>query len=148
MPAVERGRMTRLYGREQTMKIALTAFVCALGLVGMVAQAADAPMAKTDYHKQPSICLNAGDIDSLSYPDDNTILFHMRGGKVRIWRNDLPRACNGLKFEAGIAWEIRGGEICSNMQTFYVLRRWAPCMLGNFTPYTPPGGNMMGPDHH
>jgi hypothetical protein len=43
-----------------------------------------------------------------------------------------------MKFEAGIAWEIRGGEICSNMQVFYVLRRWTPCMLGAFTPYTPP----------
>lgn len=84
------------------------------------------------------VCLNAGDIDHYSYPDDQTILFHMKGGKVRIWKNDLKQRCAGLKFEAGIALEIRGGSICENMQVVYVLRRWTPCFLGKFTPYEAP----------
>ena len=110
------------------MKIAVTGLACAFGLMASVQTAfADPP-------KHNSICLDAGNIDHYSYPDDSTILFHMRGGKVRIWRNDLPHACPGLKFEQGIALEIRGGTICSNMQVVYVLRRWMPCGLGNFTP--------------
>ena len=120
------------------MKIALIASVCTLGLVAAAAQAADTPAAPPDTPTQKHMCLNAGDIDNLTFPDDKTILFHMIGGKVRVWRNDLQRTCNGMKFQSGIAWEIRGGEICANEQVFYVIRRWAPCMLGSFSPYTPP----------
>lgn len=85
--------------------------------------------------KPHQICLDAGNIDHLSYPDDKTIVFHMRGGKA--WRNDLKRTCPGLKFEQAIAYEIRGGSICGNMQVVYVMRRWTPCMLGAFTAIPP-----------
>ena len=114
------------------MKIVLIGLACALGLTTAV-QAASA-----DQPKRNSVCLYASNVDHYSYPDDSTILFHMKSGKVRIWRNDLQHACHGLKFEQGIALNIHDGEICSNMQIFYVLRRGTPCSLGNFTPYTPP----------
>jgi hypothetical protein len=132
--------------REHVMKIALTAFAC-LFAVSSVTAFADPPPgpAKNPPPKRNSVCLNPSDIDHLSYPDDKTILFHMRGGKVRIWRNDLPRACNGMKFQGGIAYEIRGGVICSNMQTFTVIERGIPCMLGAFTPYTPPPKDAAEP---
>ena len=122
------------------MKIALSGVACAISLIGVMGQTAfaDSPAPPPPAPVHNNVCIDPGRIDHLSYPDDRTILFHMTGGKVRIWRNDLRRACPGLKFEAGIAWEIRGGSICSHMQTFYVLRRWTPCMLGDFTPYTPP----------
>jgi hypothetical protein len=122
------------------MKIALTTAVCAIGLIGVMGQTAfaDPPAPPPPAPVHNHVCIDPSRINHLSFPDDRTILFHMDGGKVRIWRNDLRHACSGLKFEAGIAWEIRGGLICSNMQPFYVLRRWTPCMLGNFTPYTPP----------
>ncbi|MDE1940271.1 MAG: hypothetical protein KGI68_14715 [Alphaproteobacteria bacterium] len=114
------------------MKIVLTGIACAFALLTTM------PSAYADPPTHNTVCLDAGNIDHYSYPDDKTILFHMNAGKVRIWRNDLPRACPGLKFEQGIALEIRGGVICSNMQVVYVLRRWTPCFLGAFTPYTPP----------
>lgn len=121
------------------MKIVLTGVVCAIGLIGVMGQTAFAdPPAPPPAPVHNHVCIDQSRINHLSFPDDRTILFHMDGGKVRIWRNDLPRACNGMKFQGGIAWEIRGGMICSNMQTFYVLQRWIPCMLGAFTPYTPP----------
>lgn len=88
--------------------------------------------------KPHQICLNADQIDHLSYPDDKTILFHMRGGKVKIWKNTLQNACPNMKFQGGIAYEIKGGTICGNMQTFHVISYWTPCMMGAFTPYTPP----------
>jgi hypothetical protein len=111
------------------MRIALMGFTCVLALAGIQAAYADAPPPKHN-----NVCINVQDIDSMSYPDDKTILFRMWAGPVKVWRNDLPRACSGLKFEKGIAWEIRGGEVCSHMQVFYVLRRGIPCMLGDFTP--------------
>jgi len=126
--------------KEETMKIALTGVVCAIGLIGVIGQMAyaDPPVPPPPPPVHNQVCIDPSSIKHLSYPDDKTILFYMSGGPVKIWRNDLQHACPGLKFEGGIAWEIRGGEICSNFQTFYVLRRWTPCMLGNFTPYTPP----------
>jgi hypothetical protein len=128
------------------MKIALTAIACAFGLATVGAAFAEPP-ALPPPPKPKSVCLNAGDIDHYSYPDDQTILFHMRGGKVRIWRNDLKRACPGLKFEQAIALEIRGGTICSNMQMIYVMHRWTPCMLGEFTPYVVPVSPPQGAPH-
>jgi hypothetical protein len=119
------------------MKLALTAIACTFGLISAAAYADPLPPPSAP-PKPKSICLNAGDIDHYSYPDDKTILIHMRGGKVRIWRSDLPRACQGLKFEQAIALEIRGGMVCSNMQVVYVINRWTPCFLGPFTPVTPP----------
>jgi hypothetical protein len=134
------------------MKSALTAFTLATSILALTGTAlADPPaVPQTGAQAGPQatppapqakpnhVCLSAGDIDHTSYPDNSTILFHMKGGKVRIWRNDLKHECPGLKFEQGIAYEIRGGTICSNMQVVYVINRWTPCMLGPFTPYTPP----------
>jgi hypothetical protein len=118
------------------MKIASALLACTFGAAASVAAFADPPSPQPP--KPASVCLNPGNIDHLSFPDDKTILFHMNLGKVRIWRNDLKRECHGMKFERGIAYEIRGGSLCSNMQVFYVMRRWTPCFLGDFTPYTPP----------
>lgn len=120
------------------MKYVLTA-VCSFALIASTAAYADPEGTTTTPPPKPkSVCINTGDIDHLSYPDNKTILFHMRSGKVRIWRNDLKRECSGLTFERGVAYEINGGVICSNMQVVYVINRWIPCMLGPFTPYEEP----------
>jgi hypothetical protein len=111
----------------------LTVLACALGVAGLAVSAAYA-----DPPHPRQICIHTSDINSMSYPDDHTILFRMNGGPVKVWRNELPRNCPGLKFEAGIAWNIWGGEVCSNMQVFYVLRRGTPCMLGTFVPADQP----------
>lgn len=108
------------------------------------AGAADTSTAAAPEHNQAqhnNVCISVSNIDHTSFPDNNTILFHMNGGPVRIWKNTLPRTCQGLTFERGIAYEIRGGSICSNMQVVYVINRWIPCFLGPFTPYTPPEKN-------
>ena len=110
----------------------LTTIALAVGLAGLAAAAAYAdPQAPA---KPRQICIRTSDINSMSYPDNRTILSRMNGGNVKVWRNELPRECPGLKFESGIAWTIWGGEVCSNMQVFYVLRRGTPCMLGTFVP--------------
>ncbi len=108
-----------------TKKIA--ALACAVAGLAVTVAYADPP---APHHQ---VCIRTSDISGMSYPDDKTILFHMNGGPVKVWRNDLPRTCQGLKFEQGIAWNIWGGEVCENMQVFYVLRRGTPCMLGSFT---------------
>ena len=102
----------------------------AVAAISMSSAMADSPPPKP----AKQVCLQTSNIESMSYPDNKTILFRMDGGPVKVWRNDLQRECPGLSFEKGIAWTIWGNEVCSNMQVFYVLRRGTPCMLGTFTP--------------
>ena len=111
-------------------KMTLIALAAGLAGLGMATAYADPPAQA----KPRQICIRTSDIHGMSYPDNRTILFRMNGGTPKVWRNELPRECPGLKFEAGIAWNIWGGEVCSNMQVFYVLRRGTPCMLGTFVP--------------
>lgn len=83
-----------------------------------------------------NVCLQATKIDHTRAPSDDVLLVYMNDGKI--WQNKLKATCQGLKFENGVKWEIRGGTICSNMQSFRVLRQSNFCFLGEFTPYTPP----------
>jgi hypothetical protein len=110
------------------MRTVVKVIACAVGIAGLMGSVAYA-----DPPRSNRVCIRVQDIDSMSYPDDQTILFRMWSGPVKVWRNDLAHKCPGLKFERGIAWNIWGNEVCSNMQVFYVLRRGNPCMLGNFT---------------
>ncbi len=120
---------------------AISAVACGLGVAAIAVSSAYAQPPQRPRH----VCIQTSNIEGMSYPDNKTILFRMSGGPVKVWRNDLPRACPGLKFEQGIAWTIWGGEVCSNMQVFYVLRRGTPCMLGTFTPAEMRKGS--GPRH-
>jgi hypothetical protein len=83
-----------------------------------------------------SVCLATNQIDYTSVVSDQIIRFHMTNGKI--WTNTLKSTCHGLKFDGAFSQEIRGGEICSNMQMIRVLTTGTPCMLGDFTRYTPP----------
>ena len=89
-----------------------------------------------------NVCIQTYAIDHTSVPDDSTILFYMKGGKV--WKNSLPYRCPDLKFEGGFQYTTDINELCSNVQTIRVIeqgggpRLGAVCALGEFTPYTPP----------
>ena len=85
------------------------------------------------------ICLVASDVDHTSIPDDQTILFHMKNGKL--WRNTLRRSCPNLKFEQAFTQVIRGGEICANAQMISIPHEGNFCALGDFSPVARPPGN-------
>lgn len=89
------------------------------------------------------VCIQTYMIDHTDIPDDSTILFHLRGGKI--WKNSLPFPCPDLKFQGGFQYTTDIDEICSNLQTIRVIeqggggpRFGAVCQLGEFTPYVPP----------
>lgn len=82
------------------------------------------------------VCIRSIDIDHTKVPDSRTILFYMKDGKV--WKNTLMNDCVGLKFDGFIYSPTPPGDICDNMQTIRVLRLGTVCMMGAFTPYTPP----------
>jgi len=114
----------------------------AIGLAGSAANAEPPAPAPVKHHQ---ICIRTSDINGMNYPDNRTILFRMSHGPVKTWRNELKMECPGLKFEEGIAWQIWGGEVCENMQVFYVLRRGNPCQLGNFVPADQPRQDGWAP---
>jgi len=108
------------------MKIAVLILAAGLALPGIASadeQAAPAP--------SNNVCLQVSSINYTQVVDDRTILYHMYGGKV--WRNTLPRRCLDLKFENGFTEVVHANEVCSHLQTIYVLRTHTPCMLGEFT---------------
>jgi hypothetical protein len=90
---------------------------------------------------QTTSCLPLRQIDRTEVVDNKTILFHMRGKKV--WRNQLPYSCPGLKFEDRFLFKTSISQICSTdiITVLYSaggLREGASCGLGRFEAYTPP----------
>lgn len=102
-------------------------------LLGATAQAQ--PAAKTT-HGHGGMCLNTMNIDHTTTPDNRTILFHMRDGKI--WKNTLTSYCSGLRFYGFAYVATPPHQICGNLQSIRVLHSGSVCMLGPFEPYTPP----------
>jgi len=109
---------------ESGMKIAVLAL--ATGLALPAAALADEPATAHN-----NVCLPVSNIMDTTVVDDQTILYRMNNGKV--WRNTLPRRCPDLKFENGFTEVVHADEVCSHLQTIYVLHTRTPCMLGDFT---------------
>ena len=91
--------------------------------------------AYADPPKGGDVCIRTKDIDHMAYPNDRTILFHMKSGSVKVWRNEFREDCRDMAFEQ------RGGknphqwseELCAN-QMFLMRRGYKTCVLGDFTP--------------
>ena len=81
-------------------------------------------------------CIFAHEIDHTRIVDKNTILFYMVGGKI--WKNALTVPCLALTSQDGFAYEPKVDRLCSNLEHIHVLRSGSVCLLGEFTPYTPP----------
>lgn len=107
----------------------------ALALVLTLAACGGAAAADATPRPTPK-CLAPYQIRETKPVSDTEILFTLTDGSQ--WLNTLPAKCSGLKFEGGFAWDVHGDTICANMQTFRVLRRGTPCMLGTFSAYHKP----------
>ena len=110
---------------------------CAMGPKGAAPASGDAAQVASK-----GVCIETYRIDHTEVTDDNTILFHMIGGKI--WKNTLTARCVGLKASGGFKYETDIDRICSNLQTIRVIEQGggplfgSTCLLGEFTPYTPP----------
>ena len=86
--------------------------------------------------RQANVCLNVSDIRRSEVPDDRTIIFHMRDGKV--WRNSLKTVCPMLK-TSPFTQVLRSGDLmCANQQIIRVMQTGNDCVLGEFTPVAAP----------
>ena len=93
------------------------------------------------FDRTPRDCIVVSSIDETDALDDQNLIFRMRGD--RVFRNHLPRRCPGLERENRIAYQTRGGRLCS-IDTITVLeesgvgfRNGFTCRLGEFVPMSP-----------
>jgi hypothetical protein len=96
-----------------------------------------AAFAGTAYAQAPAsrpanVCLNVRDIQRTETPDDRTIIFYMRDGKV--WSNRLKTVCPMLKVSPYTQVLRSGDLVCSNQQFIHVTLTGDDCVLGDFTP--------------
>lgn len=86
-------------------------------------------------------CIDRSRVGGPDVIDSRTILY--RETTRRIWRNDLPAACPGLRPTATLIIDAYGSRTCSN-DTFRANEPGSVipgpyCRLGKFTPYDLPG---------
>jgi hypothetical protein len=94
------------------------------------------PAAAQDPAPAPGrVCLYLRDIQRTETPDDRTILFHMRDGKI--WRNTLKQNCPMLRTSPYSQVLQSGDMVCANQQFIHVLQTGNTCTLGEFSPVTP-----------
>lgn len=89
---------------------------------------------------KPQDCVNTSRVDGPQIIDDHTIIYRESGR--RIWRNDLPDFCPGLRPNDTIVIEVYGGQYCRDDHfRSYTAGGSIPgaiCRLGSFTPYDKP----------
>jgi hypothetical protein len=114
-------------------------------LIALLASSAMAETQVTAPAKIPGTqsCLLLSSIDSSQVLDDKTIIFRMRGGKQRYYKNTLPYKCPGLGFQQAYSHKTSLNQLCSVdiitvLETGGGLHEGASCGLGSFEPYTPP----------
>jgi hypothetical protein len=110
----------------------VTSSALAALLFAAVTQASAQPAAP----RPANVCINARDIQRTETPDDRTILFHMRGGKI--WRNTLKSACPMLKISPFTEVLHSGDLVCANQQFIRITLTGDQCVLGDFTPVAAP----------
>ncbi len=84
----------------------------------------------------PKRCLQIARIYRSEIVDDDTILFHMRGGAI--WQNQLPQRCYGLRMQGGFGYTTPLDRLC-DLDLIQVLEgSRSVCGLGRFEAYEPP----------
>jgi hypothetical protein len=94
------------------------------------------------FDRTPQDCISVSSIDQTDAIDDQNLIFRMRR-RDQVFRNHLPRRCPGLERENRIAYQARGGRLCS-IDTITVLEQFGvgfrdgfTCRLGEFVPMSP-----------
>lgn len=89
---------------------------------------------------KPVDCIDKSFVDGPQIINDRTIIYRQTGR--RVWRNDLPDACRGMRPMDTIVIELWGNQMCENDHFLTVSPAsripGAICRLGKFTPYDKP----------
>lgn len=75
---------------------------------------------ETDYQTTER-CISRRQVRHYEVLGSNLMLVHGRRGKV--WINQFPRKCPGLRRDMTLVQEVRGSQVCAN-DTFYARQQW------------------------
>jgi hypothetical protein len=110
------------------------------GAVGLLVLTPLVAAGEEHFDRSPVDCVSTSRIRQAKVIDDQTLMFHMHGGKY--YRNTLQYKCPGLKRAKRFSYEIRTSRLC-DVDTITVLEsfglglsRGATCRLGEFFPIT------------
>lgn len=78
------------------------------------------------------VCINIREVQRTETPNDRTIIFHMRDGKI--WRNTLRQNCPMLRTSPYTQVLHSGDLVCANQQFIHIAQTGDTCSLGDFTP--------------
>jgi len=128
--------MVRLAGSVR--RPALVTLVVAAALVSAPVPAQRGDGARGDDADEARDCINLREIDRTRAPDEDTILFFMRGGEV--YRNDLPNRCPDLDFDERFMYRVSLNRLCDSDviteidDVGFGFMAGASCGLGKFRP--------------
>ena len=100
-------------------------------LVFLALPASSSAQAPAPASPPANVCLNIHDVERTETPDDRTIVFHMRDGKI--WRNRLKAVCPMLRTSPFTQVLHGTDQVCSNQQFIHVTQTGIDCVLGEFT---------------
>jgi hypothetical protein len=116
---------------QNTWRVAGLSGLALAGMVAMGVAGCASPPADVAAAAGPKACINPTQIRKQEILSDQEIRFVMDNGDV--WTNRLKRECQGLKFEGGFTWNVRGTTVCANEQIITVLNAGNTCTLGEFS---------------
>jgi hypothetical protein len=129
------------YSGAVARQFVLAVLVCA-GSVGVVFGQDDVNEAGDEHERDldSEHCVRISEIDKIDIVDSDTLIFRLRRGKV--YRNELPHRCPGLRPDDTLMYRSSVGRLCS-IDVVTVLEDWgfgyapgASCGLGMFEPIT------------
>ena len=91
---------------------AMLTLVAAAALVSTPVPAQRGDGARGADADEPRDCIDLRGIERTRAPDEDTILFYMRGGDV--YRNDLPASCPDLDFDERFMYRVSLNRLCDS----------------------------------
>jgi hypothetical protein len=113
--------------------------VAIAGSIAFLAGAAAAEPAVSADDSPATVCIRTIDIDHTRTPDNRTIQFYMRDGKV--WQTRLTSYCPELAFGGFSYLATPADNICGNLQSIRAIRPGAVCEIGPLLPAPPAHGS-------
>lgn len=82
-----------------------------------------------------SSCINLTQIQRSEVLDDETILFHLRNGRIK--KATLAFGCPSLKFYDSFSYRVYSNRLCARVDVI-VSRGGAHCPIAEISDYAPP----------
>jgi len=108
---------------------------CAVAVGGALGPAAPAAAEEPEARSFRDSCISINQIRRTEIVDDQTILFHMRGGRIQ--KATLAFRCPSLRFYGTIRYEVYTNRLCARVDTI-ISRSGSHCPIAEIEDYVAP----------